>query len=241
MKFAAQLYSLRNDYKTPEEFIALFPKIKALGFDGVEFAGFNGLAPEVIKAELDKAGLVAVGCHSGVDTFDGEENIAAAIKTAKTLGMSYYGTGGAPHSTQADVDRLRRIYKAANEAGEKEGVKFYYHNHTEEFKLEFNGKLCEDVIAEGAYLQIDTYWSFYAGADNYKYMTENKDRIVHIHIKDGIDGHPMALGEGNCDLKAVIKASKDIGLEWIVLENDDPAPTGLEDIARSMAYLKANV
>ncbi len=240
MKFAVQLYSLRRDYETPEEFLALFKKVKALGFDGVEFAGFNGLEPEVIKAALDDAGLIAVGCHSGTDTFDGEENIAKAIKIAKALGMSAYGTGGAAHGTQEDIDRLRRIYSAANAAGEKEGVKFYYHNHTEEFKLEFDGKLCEDVIGESAYLQIDTYWSFHAGVDNYKYITEHKDRIVHIHIKDGIDGHPMALGEGNCDLKAVIQASKDIGLEWIVLENDDPEPTGLEDIARSMAYLKAN-
>jgi sugar phosphate isomerase/epimerase len=241
MKFAVQLYSLRRDYSTPEEFLAIFKKVKALGFDGVEFAGYNGLEPEVIRAALDEAGLVAVGCHSGVDTFDGEENIAAAIRTAKILGMNAYGTGGAAHGTKEDIDRLRRIYKAANEAGEKEGIKFYYHNHSEEFKLKFDGKLCEDLIGEAAYLQIDTYWSFCAGVDNYKYITENKDRIIGVHIKDGTDRKPKALGEGDCDLGTVIRAAKDIGLEWLVLENDDPEPTGLLDIARSMEYLKANV
>ena len=241
MKFAVQLYSLRHDYDTPEEFLAIFKKVKALGFDGVEFAGFNGISPEVIREELDKAGLAAVGCHAGVSTFDGEENIKSAIRTAKILGMDAYGTGGAPHSTMDDINRLKRIYKAANEAGAKEGVKFYYHNHSEEFELKFDGKLCEDIIAEEAYLQIDTYWSFVAGVDNYKYLTENKDRIISVHIKDGKDGHPKALGEGDCDLDSVIRGAKAIGLEWLVLENDDPEPTGLEDIARSMKYLAANV
>ena len=29
--------------------------------------------------------------------------------------------------------------------------------------------------------------------------------------------------------------------EWLVLENDDPKPNGIDDITRSMAYFKANL
>ena len=238
MKLAVQLYTLRNDYTNGEEFLELLGKVKEIGFDGVEFAGFAGLEPEVIKARLDEVGLAAVGAHCSTESFDGEEKLAETIKLAKTLGMKTCGTGGTAHSTKEDIDRIRRIYKAANEAGEKEGIKFYYHNHSDEFKIDIDGKLCEDCIAEEAYLQLDTYWSFHAGMDNYKYITENKDRIVHLHVKDGIDGHPCALGEGNNDLKAVFKAAKEIGIEWLILENDDPSPTGLDDIKRSMEYFK---
>ncbi|MCR5484224.1 MAG: sugar phosphate isomerase/epimerase [Clostridiales bacterium] len=241
MKIAVQYYTLRNDYKTADEFLALFKKVKELGFEGIEFAGFGGNEPEKIRAALDEAGLVAVGAHYGMGNFDTPEKVKETIAVAKTLGAPTIGTGGEPHKTKEEVDRLCRIFKAANEMGEKEGVKFYYHNHYEEFQIDFDGKLCEDVIAENTYIQVDTYWSFFAGVDNYKFMTENKDRIVHIHIKDGIDGHPTALGEGNCDLKAVVKAAEDIGLEWMILENDDPTPSGLEDIARSMKYIKENL
>jgi len=241
MKIAVQYYTLRDDYKTPEEFLGLFKEVKALGFEGIEFAGYCGLAPEVIRAALDEAGLVAVGCHVGTDTFDGEENLAKTIETAKILGMPIVGTGGAYHDTKEDIDRLHRIYKAANEAGAKDGIRFYYHNHSGEFDTEIDGKMCLDLIAEEAYLQVDTYWSFHAEVDNYEFITQHKDRIVSLHIKDGVDGSPKALGEGECDLAAVIRAAKDIGLEWLVLENDKPEPTGLADIARSMAYLKANV
>ena len=71
-------------------------------------------------------------------------------------------------------------------------------------------------------------------------MTENKDKLVHIHIRTA-SAKAQGTGEGENDLAAVIKAAKDIGLEWIILENDDPEPNGLADIERSMKYLKANV
>ena len=62
------------------------------------------------------------------------------------------------------------------------------------------GILPIDVIGGCCSLEIDTYWSFHAGIDNYKFITENKDNIILLHIKDGIDGKPKALGEGNCDI-----------------------------------------
>ena len=241
MKLAVQLYTLRDDYSNGDEFLELLGKVKEIGFDGVEFAGFAGLEPEVIKKRLDELGLEAVGAHCSTDDFCTPEKAAEAVRLAKALGMETIGTGGAAHSTKEDIRRLNEIYKIANEVGEKEGVKFYYHNHHEEFELDFDGRLCEDCIADEAYLQIDTYWSFYAGADNYKYITEHKDRIVHLHIKDGNGGHPCALGEGENDLPSVFKAAKECGIEWLILEDDEPKPNGIDDITRSMEYFKKNL
>lgn len=240
MKLAVQLYSLRHDYSDGEGFLKILEKVKEIGFEGVEFAGFAGLEPEVIKAKLDELGLTAVGCHMGLDDFK-EDKIDETLRIAKILGMKYVGIGGAAHTTEEDVKILNDVFAFANEKGEKDGIKFYYHNHTEEFEIMFGDRYCMDVIADKAYLEVDTYWSFCGGADNYKYITENKDRIVLLHIKDGNDRKPTALGEGQNDLLTVFKAAKDIDIEWLVLENDDPVPTGVEDITRSMAYFKANL
>lgn len=240
MKYAVQLYTLRRDCTNGGEFLALFKKVKALGFDGVEFAGWHDLPLSEIRHALNEAGLVAVGCHCSMETFDTEEKIQKAIEAAKTLGMDCYGVGGAPHTTKEDIDNLRRIYKKANELGEKEGIRFYYHNHSEEFQIELDGKMVEDLIAEDAWLEIDTYWSHYAGMNNPELIEKLRDRIIHLHVKDGVDGHPKALGEGDCDVKAVLKAAKKLDLDWVILENDDPSPDGLSDIARSMAFFKAN-
>lgn len=240
MKLAVQLYTLRKDYSNGEEFLKILEKVKEIGFDGVEFAGYAGLEPEVIRAKLDELGLAAVGCHMDLEDYEGEK-LEESIRLGKALGMKYMGIGGADHSTKEDIDRLVDVFSKANECGKDEGIKFYYHNHTEEFENEIDGKLIMNRIAEGAYLEIDTYWSYCGGADNYKYITEHKDDIVLLHVKDGINRHPTALGEGDNDLLSVFKAAEDSGIEWLVLENDDPKPNGIDDITRSMAYFKANL
>ena len=101
-----------------------------------------------------------------------------------------------------------------------------------------NGKLPIDVIGEKCSLEIDTYWSFYAGVNNREFLPSKKDNIVYLHLKDGIDGHPKALGEGNNDIGSVLDAAKQMGIEWVIVENDDPEPNGFDDIARSLKYLK---
>ena len=239
MKFAVQLYSVRDCIGDGDDMLEILGKVKELGFDGVEFAGYFGLDAQTLKARLDQLGLVAVGTHCGLENYEGEK-LAQTIEFGKTLGMKFMGVGGAKHSTPEDCEHIANVLGNATKAAASDGIVMYYHNHSEEFIPFKDGTLPIDIIRAGTKLQIDTYWSFNAGVDNYKFLTEHKDDIVHIHIKDGIDGKPKALGEGNCDLAAVVKGAKAIGLDWIVLENDDPMPDGLADIARSMKWLKAN-
>ena len=113
----------------------------------------------------------------------------------------------------------------------------YQELYSDLFALE-DGQLPINIIGDRCSLEIDTYWSFHAGEDNRALLNEKKDNITLIHVKDGIDGKPKALGEGNCDIPTVIAAAKEIGLEWIIVENDDPVPPGFEDITRSLNYLK---
>lgn len=239
MKIAVQVYSVREHISDPETLLKALEEIKKIGYDGVEFAGYFGADAASIKAKLDEVGLVAVGSHIGLDDFKGDK-LAETIEFQNALGVKTIGVGGAPHGTMEEAENTGKVLGDAQAyAMEKYGIKTYYHNHCEEFKPLENGLLPIDVIGGLCPLEIDTYWSFHAGVDNYKFITENKDKIVHIHLKDGIDGKPMALGEGNNDIPAVIRAAKDIGMEWVIVENDDPVPTGFEDIARSLAYLKS--
>ena len=120
------------------------------------------------------------------------------------------------------------------------GMDTYYHNHTEEFTDLKDGRNAMDIISGICSLELDTYWSFCAGIDNTEYLKAHKDKVILIHIKDGVDRKPTALGEGENDLQNVKAGVEAIGLEWVILENDDPVPTGLEDITRSYKWLKEN-
>ncbi|HBL40362.1 MAG TPA: hypothetical protein DDY98_01855 [Ruminococcaceae bacterium] len=236
MKIAVQLYSVRDHIQNGDDLLKVLGEVKALGYEGVEFAGYFGLEPEVIKARLDELGLTAVGTHIGVDDYL-PENIDKTIATAKTLGMKNSGVGGGPIGTPEELMATAGKMGYGFVKAAKEGITVYFHNHTREFE-EVGGIQPVDLLKNVCALEVDTYWSFCAGVDNYKFITENKDKICLLHVKDGVDHHPCALGEGQCDVAAVVKAAKDNGIEWLVVENDDPTPNGLDDIGRSIKYLK---
>ncbi len=243
MKLGIQMYTLRDHIHSPEDMLRILEEVKKLGFEGVEFAGFAGVPAAELKAKLDALGLVAVGAHMGLGDFE-EENLEKTLADVKTLGMKTVGIGGADTSTETALRHVIDVLGHAHGVFAKEGIRVYFHNHTEEFKPPLFATApgtVFDRLKAVCDMQVDTYWSFVAGQDNYKLITENKDRIVHLHIKDGVGQTPMALGEGENDLATVLRAAEDAGIEWLILENDDPVPTGLEDAARSMAWLKANV
>ncbi|MDR2646828.1 MAG: sugar phosphate isomerase/epimerase [Oscillospiraceae bacterium] len=240
MKLAVQLYSLRDHIQTGEDLLALFPKIKAIGFDGVEFAGYFGLPAAKIRCALDEAGLVAIGTHIGIENYM-PYNLKETLEYARVLGMPYSGTGGAPHHTPDEIRVTCAVFAYASKLAAEQGVTIYYHNHVDEFTPYADGTVAMDALFDACSVELDTYWSFCAGIDNEAYITAHKDKIRLIHIKDGIGHNPLALGEGECDLAAVVRGAKTAGIEWLVLENDNPKPYGLNDIARSMEWLKRNV
>ena len=240
MKFAVQLYSVRDHIENGNDMLEILGKVKEIGFDGVEFAGYFGFDAEALRARCEELGLEVVGSHLGLDDYK-PENLEKTLAYGKALGAKYLGVGGAPHSTYEEAKNTGDVLSAAGVKAREMGMDTYYHNHTEVFTDLIDGKNAMDIISEdGCKLEVDTYWSFCAGIDNSKYLPENKDKIVLIHIKDGVEHKPMALGEGENDLSKVLEGVKAIGLEWVVLENDDPVPTGLEDITRSYKWLQEN-
>ena len=239
MKFAVQLYSVRDHINDGNDMLDILGKVKEIGFDGVEFAGYFGLSAEQLRARCDELGLTVVGSHLGLDDFR-EENLEKTLAYGKALGAKYLGVGGAPHSTYEEAKSTGDVLGAASVEARKMGMDTYYHNHTEEFADLKDGKNAMDIISEGCLLELDMYWSFCAGINNYDYLNAHKDKIALVHIKDGVNRKPTALGEGENDLKNIVDGVKSVGLEWVILENDDPVPTGLEDITRSYKWLKEN-
>lgn len=240
MKFAVQLYSVRDHINDGNDMLEVLGKVKEIGFDGVEFAGYFGLEADVLRKRCDELGLEVVGSHLGLDDFR-PEKLDSTLAYGKALGAKYLGVGGAPHDTYEEAFETGSVLSGAGVKAREMGMDTYYHNHTEEFSDIKDGKNAMDIISEdGCKLEVDTYWSFCAGVDNVDYLKANKEKIVLIHIKDGVNRKPKALGEGENDLAKVVEGVKAIGLDWVVLENDDPVPTGLEDITRSYKWLKEN-
>jgi len=149
------------------------------------------------------------------------------------------GIGGAPHATARMTAKSCTVLTRAYRTALPQGITIYYHNHSGEFRPFRNKTLAIDAFKAACALQLDTYWSFCAGVDNWKFIMENKDRICSVHIKDGKGREGRALGEGDCDLATVVRAAKEIGLEWLVLE-DESRGDQLESVAKGAKWLKEN-
>ena len=80
MKIAVQVYSVRDAINDEASLLKALEKIKEIGYDGVEFAGYFGASAQTIRAKLDELGLVCVGGHIGLDDFAPEKLQEAGLE-----------------------------------------------------------------------------------------------------------------------------------------------------------------
>lgn len=236
MKVALQLYTVRDEYNNGFEFKQVLKKVRNLGYNGVEFAGFSGLSAKEIREYMSSIGLEIVASHHSIDELSEKKDeilaYAAAIGCQNVV-CSYSNT-----STMEEVSNLIQVLKDTMAAAEPYGITISYHNHSHEFlKLE-NGVIPMDEIKKLCKLEVDSYWVFHANLNPVEYLLHNKNLIQLIHVKDGdLNGNPYSLGTGKNDIKTIINTVKSIGMEWIIVENDNPIPNGLSDAERSYQYL----
>lgn len=238
MKTALQLYTVRDCITDKQSLFAALEKVSGLGYEGVEFAGFFGAPAHELKQKLTQLNLTPVCSHAGVDAL--KNDLENTLNYLKDIGCKNIALAGHDTSTAEKTAEACRLIEAAKKKAKEMGINFYYHNHDHEF-YKNDGGLPIDAIKKVCDLELDTFWVFAAGGESVKYLQDNKDKIGLVHLKDGNpkERKPCALGEGENNIKAIYNAAKNLGYDWIIVENDFPEPNGIEDVTRSINYLKA--
>ncbi len=241
MKIGLQLYTIRDCIKSGEDLAEALKKVKAMGYDGVEFAGYAGLTPQEVRKALDDAGIEAVSSHTGIDGL--EASMEEVVAYAVAAGEKFLVCAGSRTETKEDLLRLERVMKKVKGLAQPHGIIVGYHNHAHEFVPLSDGTLPIEYIAENVCkLEPDTFWVYRAGTDPAAFIREHAQQTALIHLKDGNDkGKPCAIGEGVTDIPGILQAAKELGKEWVIVENDDPVPDGLSDVQRSIRWLKQNI
>ena len=169
-KVALQLYSLKDyiggDKKRKTKGVGLekgLADVRAIGFEGVEFAGYYGFKPCEIKKMLADNGLKVCGTHVsndqyGFDVKKGTFNPDVLKKTCAfetgygntliicpgggniTPGASWStGRGGEPCKPSKEIDeftkKLVELYNKAAVVAKEMGCKIGLHNHTWEHAI----------------------------------------------------------------------------------------------------------
>jgi len=221
---AVQPYTIRE--ALAQDYIGALEKVAAIGYKGIELGRPpEGMTVAEQKALLDRLGLQVVGTHAGFDTLDFDADGIADYLDEVDGGR--YVAISLLFASREDVLEKARKMNAIGEAFKRRGITFLYHNHDWEFKR-FDGEYALDILLretdpELVQTELDTYWIRKGGEDPAAYLRKLKGRAPMLHIKDmeqGEEQYFAEVGEGILDFREIAGAADEIGVQWLVVEQD---------------------
>jgi sugar phosphate isomerase/epimerase len=243
---AAQLYTLREFLKTPEDIARTLPKVAALGYRAVQLSALGPIDTGELKKILDSEGLTVCATHVGFDRL--RNDLDGVVEEHRTLGCGYVAIGSLP-AEYRNAEGYPRFAREASQVARRmkeRGLVFGYHNHS--FELEkFDGRTALEILysdsdPEVFTAEIDTYWIQHGGGDPAWWIRRMKGRSPVVHLKDMavLGGKPVMaeVGEGNLNWPASLAACKETGVEWYVVEQDVCQRDPFESLGISLRNLR---
>ncbi|MCC3356850.1 sugar phosphate isomerase/epimerase family protein [Bacillus sp. REN16] len=240
-KFAAQLYTLRNEIK--RDFPGVLRELKKMGWEAVQIDGLYAYSPEEIAEVLKETGLKTAGMHISLDRMNNE--LDQVLKEADLFGTTDFFC----HYLEEDMQIVEGYLKVKQDLIEvskkARGYRVGYHNHDFEFKTKVNGKFALDYIAEEQegiiiYPEVDTYWVKMAGIDPLTYIKKFPNRIPILHLKDMTNDdrkYFAEIGTGLIDFAPIIEWGEQNGVEYYCVEQDFCPGNPFDSLELSLANL----
>lgn len=246
-------YSLREDFA--KDVGATLDKIKAMGITNMEMSNLFGRPAAELRTLLDARGMRCTSYGVGYDAL--MKKTDQVIADAKTLGVEFVRLGSFPRKAPFDQAQADKIIAEFNQVGKtlrEAGFTFVYHNHGFEFQpwkenLTYYDYLVQNTNPADVSYEMDILWVFHPGQDPVALLKRYPTRFKLMHVKDlkkGVKGdltggtppeNDVALGTGQIDLPAVLKAAKKTSIKYFYIEDENPAAE--RQIPVSLAYLKS--
>ncbi|SMG56381.1 sugar phosphate isomerase/epimerase family protein [Paenibacillus aquistagni] len=248
MRIGLQLYTVRDEME--KDFVGTLEKVAAMGYEGVEFAGYGGLTPAELSSTLKRLNLKAVGSHIGLDQL--MNHLDEQVDMNKAIGNEYLVCPWIAKEQYETKEALAKTVSLLTDAAarvQQHGMKIGYHNHAFELEHEVDGKTVLEQIFELApqvVTELDVCWVQYSGHDPLAWIERYQGRLPFVHFKDlaiAEDGSPvtMELGKGTLDLVSVAQTAKAAGAEWLIVEQDFTQRGSLESVEASLQWIKDNL
>ncbi len=252
MKLALQIYSLRG-HLGDNEIRETLSRIRAMGYEGIEWPGLMGYTPAALADLTREAGLTFFSVHINIDDLTACD--LSLLDELAAAGTKYLPIGWLPEERLAggalfeETCALIRRYSAEAAA---RGMMVMYHNHDFDLARLEDGTprldalyaaLSGDVL--GA--ELDTCWLYSGKVDPADYLRKYANRAPVIHLKDctaggGREGF-RPVGRGVLDWDGILAAAKEADTPWVCVEQDDPSE-GMDDfrcVELSADFLKKSL
>lgn len=239
-----QLYTFRKEMLA--DAVGTLKTLASLGIKQIESArsakgNYYGLKPLEIKQTCNDLGMTLRSGHVHLD-----DKWQQTLNDAAEAGQEYLICSTMPSEGQ-NVSNYKKVADAFNKAGEdckKLNIKFGYHNHEYEFEQE-SGQVLYDVLMTNTepdliHMELDLGWVIVAGKDPLDYFKKYPGRFPLWHLKDMDMNKKQSteFGKGGLDIKTMLKNSKQSGMKYFFVEQEEYTATPLASMQDNMNYLK---
>lgn len=247
-----QTYTFRNSF--PQGIVATMDTIQSLGIKELEGNPPAGMTHEEFRKLADERGMTIPSTGAGYEEI--VKDPLEVVRKAKILGAKYVMVAWIPHKAPFKLEDAQRAAEDFNRVGKvlkENGITFCYHNHGYEFIPHGNGTLfdyiAENTNPEHVFFEMDILWTIFPGADAVQLLNKYGNRFKLMHLKDlrkGVKGdfsggtpttNDVALGTGQADIPAILKAAKKAGVEHYFIE--DESPVFIRQVPETIRYLKS--
>jgi sugar phosphate isomerase/epimerase len=221
VRVGLQLYTVREECE--RDLDATLRTVAALGYEGVElFGDTKALAVE----ELDVIGR-HINLDADVDAIDCDRATLAWIDPIATV-----------TERDAAVERIVTLGERVRAAGHR----FAFHNHWSEVPRLDDGLSLLDRLPEWIDLELDLGWIWFAGGNPVELLERWRGRTPLVHVKDlrarGTREF-CPVGDGAVGYDGIVAKAEELGIEWLIVEQDELDRAPAEALERSFKALVA--
>lgn len=231
IKVGIQTYTIRDYCKTIEDIDTTLAELASWGVKDIQISGIGKVDWNELADTVKKYNMNVCVTHSPFERMIKETD--AVIDEHINLGCDCLGIGAMPgeyERTEEGVEKFLSDLIPVAERMRERGVHLAYHNHDFDLKL-YGGKSILDRMLELdsdlLWFIPDVAWLHIAGENPAEYLKKMQGRIKVLHFKDynPCEGeHPWAfseLGKGVVDLEACYQTAKEMGIPYIMFEQDN--------------------
>jgi len=236
---ALQLYTIGRDLT--RDMAGSLAAVSKLGYKGVEFAGFNNVPATDIRKMLDDNGLKCVGCHTALNTLQGDQ-FEPTVEFNKTIGnprLIVPSLAGNLTASRKSLEDTADVFNALSEKLKPLGMRTGFHCHPGEFR-EVEGATVWDIFFTRAnkdvIMQLDLGHMGTAKADQVAYLKKYPGRAVTVHVKPANAAPLLGDAADTNSWPDIFKACETVGgTEWYIVEYDGGS---MDKVIKTMDVLR---
>ena len=236
-RIGLMLYTLRRECE--RDLDGVLRAVREIGYEGVELFDLHGHDAHAVRALLDELELEVCGRHVLLDAI--ESDLDELADELRAVGTDRLVLGWiAPPATAAEADAIVERIAAVAKRVRDGGLRFGFHNHDAELRPLDDGRTVLDRLAgldeDELFFEVDLGWAWFAGVEPAGLVERLAPRVPLVHVKDlapHAEQRFVPVGDGDVGYRELLPAIEGLGIEWLLVEQDETEGPPLDAVRRS--------